>query len=89
MFKFGRGLINVPTSFTVNANIRRINVNWSVEMAQDIQAFHNIDAEAELTALLSENLAREVDRQIINDLRLSNRWVIENILKIKPFKFGR
>ena len=37
-------------------------------MAQDVGAFHNIDAEAELTALLSHEIAQEIDRDIVNQL---------------------
>jgi hypothetical protein len=50
-----------------------IRVTWSPELAQDVSAFHNIDAEAELTALLSHEIAQEIDRDIVNQLfRLSN-----------------
>ena len=38
------------------------------ELAQDLEAYHSIDAEAELTALLSEHVAAEIDREIIIDL---------------------
>lgn len=48
---------------------RAIRAVWTPELAQDLQAFHNIDAEAELTALLAENIRREIDDQIIRDLR--------------------
>jgi hypothetical protein len=43
-------------------------------LAQDVSAFHNIDAEAELTALLSEQIAAEVDREILRDLRKGAAW---------------
>jgi hypothetical protein len=39
------------------------------ELAQDVSAFHNIDAEAELTAMLSEQVAAEIDREILRDIR--------------------
>jgi hypothetical protein len=42
---------------------------WSPELAQDVSAFHNIDAEAELTA--SEQVAAEIDREILRDIRKS------------------
>ncbi len=47
---------------------RGLKVNWTREMADDLQAYHSIDAEAELTALLSEEIAAEIDREIINNL---------------------
>ena len=43
-----------------------LKATWSPEMAQDISAFHGIDAEAELTAMLSEQMAQEIDRLILN-----------------------
>ena len=45
-----------------------ISTKWSSELAQDLQAFHNIDAEAELIALLSQEISNEIDREIINTL---------------------
>lgn len=45
-----------------------ISTKWSSELAQDLQAFHNIDAEAELIALLSQEISNEIDREIINIL---------------------
>lgn len=59
-------------SYEVRAEARTIRANWTPEMAQDLQAFHNIDAEAELTALLSQEIANEIDRNIINDLLAIN-----------------
>jgi len=44
-------------SVTVSVTERKLRAQWSPEMAQDVAAFHNIDAEAELTALLSEQVA--------------------------------
>ncbi len=38
---------------TVSVTERKLRASWSPELAQDVSAFHNIDAEAELTALLS------------------------------------
>ena len=47
---------------------RGLRVSWTPEMVQDIQAFHNIDAEAELTSLLSQEIANEIDNEILNNL---------------------
>jgi hypothetical protein len=44
-------------SVTVSVTERKLRAQWSPELAQDVSAFHNIDAEAELTALLSEQVA--------------------------------
>ena len=59
---------------TVAAEERKLRATWSTELSQDVAAFHNIDAEAELTAILSEQVAAEIDREILRDLRVSP-WV--------------
>jgi len=53
---------------------RKLRATWSPELAQDVSAFHNIDAEAELTAMLSEQVAAEIDREILRDLRSTAAW---------------
>lgn len=45
---------------------------WSPELAQDLATFHNIDAEDELTRMLSEQLTEEINREILENLR--NPW---------------
>lgn len=54
---------------TVNVNVgtRPIRAIWTPEMVQDISAFHNIDAEAELTRILNEELSRNIDNQILRN----------------------
>jgi hypothetical protein len=58
----------------VSVTERKLRATWSPELAQDVSAFHNIDAEAELTALLSEQVAAEIDREILRDLRSGAAW---------------
>src|SRR5690606_25307622 len=64
------GLDGVTASFET----RKMRSQWTPELAQDVAAFHNIDAEAELTALLSEQMAAEIDREILRDLRRGAAW---------------
>ena len=61
-------------SVTVSVEERKLRATWSPELAQDVNAFHNIDAEAELTAILSEQIAAEIDREILRDLRKAAPW---------------
>jgi hypothetical protein len=61
-------------SVTVSVIERKLRAQWSPELAQDVSAFHNIDAEAELTALMSEQIAAEIDREILRDLRRGAAW---------------
>jgi hypothetical protein len=67
-------VFRVYDSVTVSVTERKLRASWSPELAQDVSAFHNIDAEAELTALLSEQIAAEVDREILRDLRKGAAW---------------
>ncbi len=55
-------------SIPVTAVTRKLKAKWTPELAQDLNAYHNLDAEVELTSLLSEQIALEVDREILNDL---------------------
>ena len=45
-----------------------LKIEWTPEMTRDIQAYLNIDVERELTSILSEQIAREIDRQILEQL---------------------
>ena len=54
---------------TVVGGARTIRATWSIEMAQDVRAFHHIDAEMELTRILGEQIAQDMDGHIIRQLR--------------------
>lgn len=76
-------------SVTVSVTERKLRATWSPELAQDVSAFHNIDAEAELTAILSEQIAAEIDREILRDLRKDapwqNRWDVNGWRRMTAF----
>ena len=55
-------------SVAVTALTKKLKAKWSPELAQDLNAYHNLDAEAELTSVLSEQIALEIDQEIIEDL---------------------
>jgi hypothetical protein len=55
-------------SIAVTAVSRKLKAKWSPELAQDLNAYHSLDAEVELTQILSEQIALELDREILNDL---------------------
>ena len=52
----------------VVAQTRKLRARWSPELAQDLNAYHSLDAEVELTQILSEQIALEIDREVLNDL---------------------
>jgi len=53
------------------AKTRKLKAVWTPELAQDLNAYHSIDAEAELTALLSEYVSMEIDLEIL-DMLITN-----------------
>ncbi len=55
-------------SVVVEHGVGQIRATWTPELAEDIERYHNIDVETELTALLSEQVAAEIDREILNEL---------------------
>ena len=69
--------LEIPTidvklnSDTVTAKTRKLKAQWTPEFAQDLNAYHSIDAEAELTSILSEYISMEIDLEIL-DLLIRN-----------------
>ena len=55
---------------------RKLRATFTPELAQDAMAFQNINVEAELTALLSETVASEIDRTILREIRNSASWML-------------
>lgn len=78
------------------AKTRKLKAVWTPELAQDLNAYHSVDAEAELTALLSEYVSMEIDLEIL-DMLITNapainkeRWsarLNREILKTGPNQF--
>ena len=69
--------INVQLrSDTVSAKTRKLKAQWTPEFAQDLNAYHSIDAEAELTSILSEYISMEIDLEIL-DMLIRNADTIE------------
>ena len=55
-------------SVAVTAITKKLKATWTPELAQDLNAYHNLDAEVELTSVLSEMIALELDQEILRDL---------------------
>jgi len=55
---------------TVQARERKMRALWTLEAAQDLKAYHNVDMESELTELLSKEMNLEIDRELIEDIRM-------------------
>ena len=54
----------------VVAQTRKMRALWTIEASQDLKAYHNLDLERELTELLSKELSLEIDRELIEDIRM-------------------
>ena len=52
-------------SVAVTANTKKLKAKWTPELGQDLNAYHNLDAEVELTSILSEQGALEIDQEIL------------------------
>lgn len=69
--------INVQMkSQTISAKTRKLKAQWTPEFAQDLNAYHSLDAEAELTGLLSEHISLEIDLEIL-DMLIQNAPTVE------------
>ena len=69
--------INVQMkSQTVSAKTRKLKAQWTPEFAQDLNAYHSLDAEAELTGILSEHISLEIDLEVL-DMLIQNAPTVE------------
>jgi len=76
--------VNIPEinlelrSESIVAKTRKLKAVWTPEFAQDLNAYHSIDAEAELTSMLSEYISQEIDLEILDMLiknaQTTERW---------------
>ena len=75
--------INVQLkSEAIVAKTRKLKAQWTPEFAQDLNAYHSVDAEAELTGILSQYISMEIDLEILDMLiqnaYTSDRWSAVN-----------
>ena len=82
------GTISIPginvelASESIVAKTRKLKAQWTPEFAQDLNAYHSVDAEAELTSILSEYISMEIDLEILDmlmaDAATVEYWSAEN-----------
>jgi hypothetical protein len=58
----------VLTKEAITARTRKLKTKWSVEAAEDLRSFHGLDAETELVSMASQEMALEIDREIVQSL---------------------
>ena len=70
----GNGALSIPEinvqmkSEAIVAKTRKLKAVWTPEFAQDLNAYHSLDAEAELTSIMSEYISLEIDLEIMDML---------------------
>lgn len=74
--------ISIPTidvkmkSESIVAKTRKLKAQWTPEFAQDLNAYHSIDAEAELTGMLSQYISMEIDLELL-DMLIQNAYTVD------------
>jgi len=68
----------------VEAVPRRLKALWSSEAAEDLRAFHGLDAETEIVSAVAQEIALEIDREIINDLFLASTGTTSTFDRVPP-----
>ena len=68
----------------VEAQPRRLKALWSSEAAEDLRAFHGLDAETEIVSIVAQEIALEIDREIINDLFLASTGTTGTFDRVPP-----
>jgi len=53
---------------TVEAKTRKLSARWTFEAAQDAQAMHGLDVEAEIMAALAQEITAEIDQEVLGSL---------------------
>lgn len=61
----------VVESEEIVAKTRKLKAAWSYEAQQDLRSQHNLEADAELTAVLAQEINLEIDREVLTDLRMN------------------
>ena len=68
-------------SRAIVAKTRKLKAVWTPELAQDLNAYHSVDAEAELTSMLSEYVSMEIDLEILDmliaDAQTTDYWSVK------------
>jgi hypothetical protein len=79
--------INVQLkSEAIVAKTRKLKAQWTPEFAQDLNAYHSVDAEAELTGILSQYISMEIDLEIL-DMLIQNAYTTERWSAINNQRF--
>ena len=68
----------------VEAQARRLKALWSSEASEDLRAFHGLDAETEIVSAIAQEIALEIDREIIQDLFAASTGTVGTFDRVPP-----
>lgn len=68
----------------VEATPRRLKALWSSEAAEDLRAFHGLDAETEIVSAVAQEIALEIDREIIQNLFAASTGTTATFDRVPP-----
>ena len=74
-------------SIAITAVTRKLKAVWTPELGQDLNAYHSLDAESELTGILSQHIELEIDREILEDLVKESTATNRKFWSKRPGKF--
>jgi hypothetical protein len=98
-FEDGSTKTNSPTAISIPevnvqlksepivAKTRKLKAQWTPEFAQDLNAYHSVDAEAELTGILSQYISMEIDLELL-DMLIQNAFTVEGWSAINNTTIG-
>jgi len=73
----------------VDAQGRHLKANWTLEIATDMQVMHGIDIEKELTAYMSQEIAKELNMSVVDVMKHFIIYRQRNKMPIQKFKGWR
>lgn len=68
----------------VEATPRRLKALWSSEAAEDLRSFHGLDAETEIVSAIAQEIALEIDREIIQNLYVASTGTVGAFDRVPP-----
>ena len=65
----GSAVLPLPAIARITLSTRTLVGGWTIEPMQDLVAWHDMDLEDEMAAILAKNIREDIDQEILNDLR--------------------
>ena len=79
-------IVWIVVSQEIVSQQRKLKAVWSAEAAQDLRSWHNISKEKELADMMAQEIANEIDKEILEDLARNAREAAEEEFRFKNRK---